>query len=82
LGFLPGSCCPHYDGEAQRRPTYHRLMRSQKVKPGIALDDCAAAHFVGTRLHRVIASKAGSHAYRVTLSGRAVKEQRLKAQRA
>lgn len=21
LGFLPGSCCPHYDGEPQRRPS-------------------------------------------------------------
>jgi hypothetical protein len=20
LGFVPGSCCPHYDGEDQRRP--------------------------------------------------------------
>ena len=27
LGFLPGSNCPHYDGEAQRRPAYHRLVR-------------------------------------------------------
>ena len=26
LGFLPGSHCPHYDGEAQRRPLYHRLV--------------------------------------------------------
>src|SRR3712207_6177213 len=25
LGLLPGSNCPHYDGEAQRRPAYHRL---------------------------------------------------------
>ena len=23
LGFLPGSFCPHYDGEAERRPTFH-----------------------------------------------------------
>jgi peptidase E len=26
LGFLPGSACPHYDGEEQRRPTYRRLV--------------------------------------------------------
>ena len=24
LGLLPGSACPHYDGEAERRPTYRR----------------------------------------------------------
>jgi dipeptidase E len=26
LGLLPGSCCPHYDGEEQRRPLYTRLV--------------------------------------------------------
>ena len=26
LGFLPGSACPHYDGEAQRRPRYRELV--------------------------------------------------------
>ena len=26
LGFLPGSNCPHYDGEETRRPAYHRLV--------------------------------------------------------
>ena len=26
LGFLPGSACPHYDGEARRRPVYTRLV--------------------------------------------------------
>ena len=25
LGFLPGSFCPHYDTEPERRPTYERL---------------------------------------------------------
>ncbi|HSK30520.1 MAG TPA: peptidase E [Candidatus Limnocylindria bacterium] len=28
LGFLPGSCCPHFDGEAQRRPSFHKLLES------------------------------------------------------
>ena len=26
LGFLPGSACPHYDGEGERRPVYTRLV--------------------------------------------------------
>ena len=26
LGFLPGSACPHYDGEEQRRPRYRELV--------------------------------------------------------
>ena len=39
LGFLSGSCCPHYDGEAERRPAYHTLMQSGQVKPGYAIED-------------------------------------------
>src|SRR5581483_680372 len=26
LGFLPGSACPHYDGEERRRPRYRELV--------------------------------------------------------
>ena len=26
LGFLPGSACPHYDGEERRRPAYTQLV--------------------------------------------------------
>jgi dipeptidase E len=28
LGFLPGSACPHYDGEELRRPRYADLVRN------------------------------------------------------
>lgn len=28
LGFLAGSCCPHYDGEPERRPASTRMLIS------------------------------------------------------
>jgi peptidase E len=65
LGFLPGSYCPHYDGEAQRRPTFHRLVREGRVKDGIACDDGAAAHFVDGALAHVISSRPQAKGYRV-----------------
>jgi peptidase E len=65
LGFLPGTCCPHYDGEKERRPSLHRLLSRGDVPAAIALDDGAAAHFVGRRLHRVVVSRAGAEGYRV-----------------
>ena len=46
LGFLPGSACPHYDGEEWRRPVYTRLV-GEGFPPGIALDDGVAAHYAG-----------------------------------
>jgi dipeptidase E len=45
LGLLQGSCCPHDDGEPQRRPTYQRLIRSGVLTAGWAADDGAAIVF-------------------------------------
>ena len=77
LGFLAGSCCPHYDGEAERRPTYHEFLRTGAIPPGLAIDDGAAVHFVGEDIHRVVASRPGATAYRVREEDGAVREEAL-----
>ncbi|MFN2614192.1 MAG: Type 1 glutamine amidotransferase-like domain-containing protein [Actinomycetota bacterium] len=73
LGFLPGSHCPHYDGEAQRRPLYQRLV-GEGFPAGIAVDDDAAAVFEGKRLKEVVSARAGATAYLVERTDRAVIE--------
>lgn len=65
LGFLPGSCSPHYDGEAERRPAFHRLLAEGGVPSGIALDDFAGAHYRGTNLFKVVASRPHARGYRL-----------------
>jgi len=65
LGMLPDTCCPHYDGEPDRRPSLGRLVARGEVTRALALDDGAAAHFVARRLLRVVASRPGSRAYDV-----------------
>jgi dipeptidase E len=75
LGFLPGSCCPHYDGEAERRPAYHRLLRNGEIALGFAIDDGAAIHFINNEVHRVVASRKGAKAYRMRATGDAVQEE-------
>jgi peptidase E len=77
LGFLPGTCCPHYDGEPDRRPSLHRLVARRAVTGALALDDGAAAHFVGRRLSRVVTSRPAARAYRVTRNGQPVVETAL-----
>jgi dipeptidase E len=77
LGFLPGSCCPHYDGEAERRPSYHRLLRNGDIAPGFAIDDGVALHFLDDKLHRVVASRHGATAYRVRATNGTVQEEPL-----
>lgn len=53
LGLLRGSHCPHYDGEALRRPVYRRLVQAGELPPGIALDDGVAALYRGRTAERV-----------------------------
>lgn len=73
LGFLPGSNCPHYDGEEQRRPAYHRLVAGG-LAAGVAADDDVGLHFHGTELVDVVAAREGARAYRVELVDGAVRE--------
>ena len=68
LGFLPGSACPHYDGEERRRPVYTGLVRSG-FPAGLAADDDVALHFTGTELAEVVATREGAAAYRVGPEG-------------
>jgi dipeptidase E len=74
LAFLPGSACPHYDGEAARRPRYRELVASG-FPAGIAADDGVALHYVGTALEQVVACRPDAAAYRVNPEG----EERLPA---
>ncbi len=74
LGFLPGSCCPHYDGEAERRPALHRLLARGDLAAGIAIEDWTGVHFIDTKIERVISAKAGSRAYAVRTVNGSVQE--------
>jgi dipeptidase E len=74
LGFLPGSACPHYDGEERRRPRYRELIDGGLAE-GIAADDGVGIHYVGTEIVEIVTCRPGATAYRVTRDG----ETRLEA---
>ena len=77
LGFLPGSNCPHYDSEPQRRPTYRKMIAAGKILEGVAADDGAALHYVNGKLKRAVAARSRAKAYRLTRSGRRSVESKL-----
>ena len=68
LGFLPGSFCPHYDGEANRRPTLERFITNRELPAGYAVDNYTAIRWTGTELSEVVSAKPTARAYRVTRS--------------
>ncbi|GGF31728.1 putative peptidase YgaJ [Marmoricola endophyticus] len=74
LGILPGSCCPHYDGEASRQPAYTSLVAGG-FPAGVAGDDDVAFSFEDERLVEVVSSRPGARAFRVSAhEGAAVEE--------
>ena len=79
LGLLDASACPHYDGESERRPTYHRLIGDGVLGAGYAADDGVALHFRGPELVEPVASVRDAAAYRVELVDGEAVEARLDA---
>jgi dipeptidase E len=73
LGWLAGSCCPHYDSEPARRPAVERLLR-EGFPPGVAIDDHAAVRFSGTAVAEVVSAVAGAGAYRFEPGDTGVRE--------
>ncbi|MCC7358306.1 MAG: peptidase E [Anaerolineales bacterium] len=77
LGFIRGSFSPHYDGEPERRPALHRLLKDGQILAGYAADDGAALHFVEGQLLHAICSKPTAKAYQVAWGGEHVVEEAL-----
>jgi peptidase E len=69
LGMLPGSYCPHYSSEPERRPLYQRLVGDGTLPGGLACDDGAGAHYVDEALEELIADRPTAQAYQVTPDG-------------
>jgi len=66
LGFLPGSVCPHYDGEERRRPIYRQLV-SEGLPPGFAVEDSVGIVFQETAFVEAVTEVEGRRAYRVEM---------------
>jgi len=64
LGFLAGSACPHYDGEALRRPRYRELVDGG-FPPARPADAGVGLHSAGEELVEVVPVRDGAGAYRV-----------------
>jgi peptidase E len=65
LGFLPGSLSVHYDGDPIRRPAYLDAVERGAIPGGYGADDGVGLLFEDTELVRMVASRPGTHAYRV-----------------
>jgi peptidase E len=66
LGFLPGSVCPHYDGEERRRPVYRKLV-AEGLPAGFAVEDSVGIFFEETEFVEAVSELEGRRAFRLEL---------------
>lgn len=66
LGLVPGSFCPHFDGEAERRPLFASAVARGDLPAGFAADDGAAVHFVDGTVRDCVSERAGASVHRVS----------------
>ena len=77
LDFLPGVCCPHYDGEANRRPSVEKFLRDESFSHALCIEDGSAVHFKKGMIKSAISFYKNKNAYNVALSGNKVIENPL-----
>ena len=80
LEFLKGSHSPHYNAEENRRPTYHKLIKSGELQPGYACDKNAGIYFADNKVKRVVHTREDAKVYYVSLQGGEIVEEELKAE--
>lgn len=67
LGFLKGSCSPHFDSELERKLVMNQLIDKKEMHPGYGIDDCAAIHFVDQDVRAVVRSKPGAQVHYMSI---------------
>lgn len=65
LNWLPGSICPHFDSEPERRPACESMLAQGRLIDGVALPDFCAEHLIDEQHFQFITTRKGASAYRM-----------------
>ena len=66
MDVLEGCCCPHYDGEKNRRPSVMKFVEKNTISSCLAIEDGAAVHYKDNKLHTAISFYEDKNAYHVS----------------
>jgi dipeptidase E len=82
MGILPGSFCPHFGSEVNRRPRYHAWIADGTLPAGFAADDGVGLLFEDGRFVEALSFlNGGGAAYRIEPHAAGVRETRIEARR-
>ena len=66
MNLLEGCCCPHYDGEKNRRPSVIKFLNQKKISSCLAIEDGAAVHYKNNEIYTAVSFYEGKNAYHVS----------------
>ena len=77
LGFVKGTCCPHYDEEPNRRPYVSKSLKNNKINSCISIEGFNALHLVDDVPRYSVAFKSDNNSYNVVLDDGKVLESEI-----
>jgi len=63
LGLIKGSFCPHFDREPERQPVFRKLILAEQLRPGFAVENDVALHFVNNKFYASVSARKSAPAY-------------------
>ena len=78
MGLLKGVCCPHYDGEVNRRPSVEKFLFNKTIDSSLCIEDGAAVHFENESINTAISFYKNKNAYSVEYKDGVLIEKPLK----
>ena len=77
MNVLNGVCCPHYDGEANRRPSVEKFLKNNVIDECLCIEDGAAVHFENENIKHAISFYKNKNAYEVSYKNKQLFENPL-----
>ena len=77
MEVLEGSCCPHYDGEKNRRPSVMKFIEENTISSCLAIEDGSAVHFKDNKLHTAVSFYEDKESYHVSKKDDQIIEEKL-----
>ena len=74
LGFINGTCCPHYDEEPSRIPYVNSVLKNQQITNCISIEGGSAMHFVDGNPVKNISFKKNKNTYNVFVDNKDIVE--------
>ena len=75
LGFVEGTCCPHYDEEPERKPFVTKSLSSEDLDACFSIEGGCALHFIDEQPVRSVVFEESKNAYLVTMDDDGLNEE-------